>query len=184
MKATAAKNTDSTHSANSHILDKTSQPSFFNGEKEQDAFFGGQPFIQPKLTIGQPNDRYEQEADAIADKIVGEQYSPVTTTDVPVQRQEEEQIQEKSLVENITPVVQKQEEEEEMIQQKPIFESPGVMDLHSSRQEGMVQGKEAKANPSSGFEKGLNQSKSGGSPLPSKPREQMETAFGEEILAL
>jgi hypothetical protein len=32
------------------------------------AFF--KPFIQPKLTINQPNDIYEQEADAMADKVV------------------------------------------------------------------------------------------------------------------
>jgi hypothetical protein len=27
-------------------------------------------FIQPKLTIGQPNDRYEQEADRVADQVM------------------------------------------------------------------------------------------------------------------
>ena len=28
------------------------------------------PFIQPKLTINQPNDVYEQQADAMADKVM------------------------------------------------------------------------------------------------------------------
>ena len=30
------------------------------------------PFFQPKLTIGQPNDKYEQEADAVADAVVNQ----------------------------------------------------------------------------------------------------------------
>jgi hypothetical protein len=37
---------------------KAEGPSFFN------------PVIQPKLTINQPNDVYEQEADAVADKVI------------------------------------------------------------------------------------------------------------------
>ena len=57
---------------------------FFNKESEQDFFHSSineQPFfsksktnssfpIQTKLTIGSPNDRYEKEADATADKVV------------------------------------------------------------------------------------------------------------------
>ena len=39
----------------------------FFGEKRQ-GFFA--PIIQPKLTINQPNDMYEQEADAMADKVM------------------------------------------------------------------------------------------------------------------
>ncbi|MBL7828100.1 MAG: DUF4157 domain-containing protein [Saprospiraceae bacterium] len=39
---------------------------------EQQPFFGGQgePFIQPKLTVGQPDDAYEREADAVAENVV------------------------------------------------------------------------------------------------------------------
>ena len=46
--------------------------------KKQDSFFGKKkampffstPLIQPKLTVNQPNDMYEQEADAVADKVM------------------------------------------------------------------------------------------------------------------
>ena len=65
---------------------KTTQP-FFNRGSGRDAFFkqgpgafksgpdavdssGGPGAVQAKLTIGQPNDQYEQEADAVADKVV------------------------------------------------------------------------------------------------------------------
>ena len=33
-------------------------------------YFFNKPIVQPKLTIGQPGDKYEQEADAMADKVV------------------------------------------------------------------------------------------------------------------
>ncbi len=43
-------------------------------QKAANTFFGTTPkanlFIQPKLTINQPNDPYEQEADAMADKVM------------------------------------------------------------------------------------------------------------------
>jgi hypothetical protein len=34
------------------------------------SFPGGNPLIQPKLKIGQPNDKYEQEADRVADRVM------------------------------------------------------------------------------------------------------------------
>ena len=43
------------------------QGAFFSSR--QNNFFNNNA-IQPKLTIGQPNDKYEQEADHIADKVV------------------------------------------------------------------------------------------------------------------
>lgn len=45
-----------------------------NKQKANNTFFGtnkrANSFIQPKLTINQPNDPYEQEADAMADKVM------------------------------------------------------------------------------------------------------------------
>src|SRR4051812_43369229 len=43
-------------------------PSNHPDQKSKSSFF--KPLIQPKLTINQPNDSYEQEADAVADKVV------------------------------------------------------------------------------------------------------------------
>ena len=62
------------------------------------------PLFQAKLTINQPNDRYEQEADRVAEQVM---WMP----------EEEELIQTKPLAERITPLDQRQvEEEEEEIQ--------------------------------------------------------------------
>ncbi|MCD2257709.1 eCIS core domain-containing protein [Psychroserpens luteolus] len=112
-------------------IQKKQQP-FFNKEG-QDGFFSKpnettQPFfnasaIQTKLTIGQPNDKYEVEADAMADKVVQrlsqpENNSISSTSSGTVQRQcsecEEEQLQKKE-----EPLAK----EINSVQLKPIFES-------------------------------------------------------------
>jgi hypothetical protein len=64
--------------------------------------------LQAKLRIGQPRDVYEQEADWVADAVM-------RMPEQGVQRQvepEEEMLQSKSLVDQITPLVQVQREEE------------------------------------------------------------------------
>jgi len=97
-------------------------------------------FIQPKLKIGKPGDKYEAEADKMADQVVSKTKEPTTPFIAPspqiqkqpeeeVQKQEEESIQEKPLAESITPVVQLkpleteeelQAKEEEEIQEKEL----------------------------------------------------------------
>lgn len=50
---------------------------------------GAQPIVQPKLTVSRPGDKYEQEADKMAERVMRmpEQYSPVTgDTAIAVQR--------------------------------------------------------------------------------------------------
>ncbi|HLP88450.1 MAG TPA: DUF4157 domain-containing protein [Nostocaceae cyanobacterium] len=61
-----------------------------------------QQAIQAKLTVGEPGDKYEQEADAMASKVM-------SISDATVQKQSEEKVQTKPLplVRNITPVVQR-----------------------------------------------------------------------------
>lgn len=72
--------------------------------------------IQAKLTIGQPNDPYEQEADRVAEQVM----SMATPSTPDVQRQmEDDEIQTKPLAETITPLVQRQGiSEEEPLQSK------------------------------------------------------------------
>lgn len=49
-------------------LSKDNRDLNFGNTKNQKSFFN--PIIQPKLSINQPNDIYEQEADAMADKVM------------------------------------------------------------------------------------------------------------------
>lgn len=102
---------------------KSSSP-FFPSHESQ-GFFG----VQPKLTMGKPNDKYEQEADKIADSVVRNAQNKTNgispENGMPLQTKHGELIQEKPLAESITPLVQKKEEvrvkaeaEEEELQAK------------------------------------------------------------------
>ena len=88
--------------------------SFLNSTQSKKTFVSPLS-IQRKLSIGQPNDKYEQEADSIADKVVSmskPQVQTKTQTGSLVQRkctacEEEDSIQKKSLADRITPLIQK-----------------------------------------------------------------------------
>lgn len=84
-------------------------------------------FIQPKLNVGQPGNKYEVEADRAADNIVAKSNSDTSSFIEPspnIQRQPEEDIQQKPVVDKITPGVQLKENpflqksREDEIQQK------------------------------------------------------------------
>ena len=80
--------------------------------------------IQPKLKIGAPNDKYEQEADRIADQVV-RMPEPSVKHQVRPEKGEEETFQAKPIASQITPLIQRQmdsdeEEEEETLQTKEI----------------------------------------------------------------
>jgi hypothetical protein len=66
--------------------------------------------IQTKLKIGQPNDKYEQEADSITDRIMS---MPEPRVLQQPDEEDEELVQQKPLSEQISPLIQRQEEPEE-----------------------------------------------------------------------
>lgn len=91
---------------------------------------GGVPFfgIQTKLSVGAPGDKYEREADAVADKVVSKTEQPTSfigndhffpASHSPlVQRSPFEEVQTKPLIPAITPLVQMAPVEEEVVQEK------------------------------------------------------------------
>ncbi|BAY24869.1 OmpA/MotB domain-containing protein [Calothrix sp. NIES-2100] len=125
--------------------------------------------VQPKLTIGQPNDQYEQEADRVAEQVMS--MAPPATPNIQRQTEEEqEEVQTKPLVETITPIVQRQEtlEEDEPIQAK----------CESCEKEAQVQrSPNGVPQVQADLESRLNASKGGGSPLPDEVRSFMEPRF-------
>jgi hypothetical protein len=167
-------------------------------------------FIQPKLTIGQPGDQYEQEADRMADQVVqrlaennNAAAAPPTPVSPGIQRkcadcEKEEQLQQKE-----------EPGEEEQLRMKPIFESaaPPPDDDTVQRkcaaceEEEKVQHQEMEeeeplqtkslmrksAEGRGGYTASpqltsqLNSSKSGGSPLPDGTRIDMEGAIGSDF---
>ena len=100
-------------------------PFFSKSDGLNDVQGNPQPFFQPKLTIGQPGDQYEREADSVADQVVNDQnQQPV------VQRQEISSIQRESLAtpqEEEQVQMQTQEEEEPVQMQAEEEEEPVQM---------------------------------------------------------
>ncbi len=124
--------------------------------------------LQAKLRIGQPWDKYEQEADRVADAVM-------RMPEPGVQRQAEEEEEKKGLMqiplaEQISPLVQRQvelekeekeEEEEEILQSKE------------------VSGQMPEVTPD--FESRIQSLKSSGKPLPEADRSFMERRFGVDF---
>ncbi|MFW9261092.1 eCIS core domain-containing protein [Nostoc sp. CALU 546] len=119
---------------------------------------------QAKLTVGAPDDYYEQEADKVADQIM--RMAKPQPIDLP-DTQTQEEVQTKPLAAAITPLVQREAmpEEEEELQTKRSLQ----LATNGSFQTG------------DNFETRLNSSESGGSPLPHTVRSFMEPRFGADF---
>lgn len=154
------------------------------------AISGSQAGVQPKLTIGQPGDKYEQEADNVAEQVMSmpapvqrqENGSEEVQMKPEIQRQEqpeeEEEMQMKPLAGSITPLIQRQEQpEEEEMQMKPEIQ----------RQEAPEEEEEVQAKSNGGIadmeglETQLGNSKGGGSPLSDEAQSFMSPRFGTDF---
>lgn len=160
---------------------------------ERVPFFSGKSAIQTKLTVGQPGDKYEQEADQVADRVVQRLSEP----DAPAVQKKSATVTPISTIQRRTGVSKEERDHEqelvgesdELLQRKPIFESggddePDVQRMSSdcTEKEGFLQAKsDVTPQASQGFESQLNSSKGGGSPLPENTRSGMEQAFGADF---
>ncbi|MDH5181690.1 MAG: DUF4157 domain-containing protein, partial [Gammaproteobacteria bacterium] len=126
--------------------------------------------VQAKLTIGQPNDKYEQEADRIAEQVVG---MPDTAPAQPaaagnnfIQRQENKEDEEEETLQT-KPLIQRQmgnEEEEEEEETLQADSMPG-----------------ASATTAPGISAGINALRGRGEPLAAETRHFMEPRFGQDF---
>jgi hypothetical protein len=119
--------------------------------------------IQAKLVVGQPGDKYEQEADRVADAVM-RMPEPWVQRHTEIKEDKEKKLQTKTVVDQITPLVQRQiepEEEEEVIQ--------------TERGSGQT------PKASSGLEGQIRSLKGGGQPLPASTRAFFESRFGHEF---
>lgn len=126
----------------------------------------GQP-VQTKLTIGPAGDKYEQEADRVAEQVMT---TPLVSHQARVQGvDEDEEIQEKPLAAGITPLVQRWEipdDEETELRKKSLAPV------------------EAGAEPEAvtpGVENAIEGTRGGGQSLPEGVRARMEQAFGADF---
>ena len=133
-----------------------------------------QSAIQTKLTIGKPGDRYEQEADRVAEQVVN---APEN-----LQKEEEDKNQL-----SMKPVVQRQgempEKEEEEMQAKPLLQRQEAMP--EKEEEEMAQTKVSDSGDRSAdmedLESQLSYTKGGGSPISEETRNDMESKFGSDF---
>lgn len=208
------------HSANQHgSTDKNSAGSTFFAAQNQNsvleenihdrplqakAILSDRPtFFQPiqtKLSIGKPGDKYEKEADAVADQVVSKTVSQTsqTATDTPVtakptavqhktndevhRKEDSEEIQEKPISDTITPLLQMASDDENTVQQK-CAECAAEDEKRVQRRSltDVQQKGTGNQSTSAGFEKNLGNSKGGGSPMSEATRSEMESGFGSNF---
>ncbi|MDO6675256.1 DUF4157 domain-containing protein [Tenacibaculum sp. 1_MG-2023] len=157
---------------------------------------GGGSFIQPKLNVGKPGDKYEVEADRAADKIVAKGKETPNSFFAPtvqkkneeeIQKQEsnEQEVQQKPLVDSISPVVQltseKDLQKQEEVQQKEEEEVQKVED--ENIQEVTEDNLQAKEDNTTSFSNELIQQKSE-EEIQQKEEEEVQEKEEEEIQQL
>jgi Domain of unknown function (DUF4157)/LysM domain len=128
--------------------------------------------IQAKLTVGQPNDKYEQEADAMADKVVQRWAMPNAVAAMPT-------ITHFNINAAQRACAACEKEDHDHIQRK---ESGDVISDFRFQIPSEIQRKgsgEMTASPS--VESRLSATKGGGNPLPESTRTHMESAIGADF---
>jgi len=152
-------------------------------------------FIQAKLKIGQPNDKYEQEADRVAEKVVN---IPEPRVQRQPETEEENQIQTKPLADKITTLAQRQaiatEEEKEHLRTKCIVQpqpeeekaeetiQPKTEEDNNEKEPLSVKSISNKLpSVSPNVQRSINTLRRGGQPLPQSVRNYFEPRFGADF---
>lgn len=118
--------------------------------------------IQPKLTVGKPDDIYEKEADSVADSVMT---MPDQTVSLQSEK-EDEKVKRTSLIQTLTPLVQRQEHDDKVqasfitIQRKNKSQSRSLDDETSSK---------------------ISSSLGQGSSMPRETADFMESRFGADF---
>lgn len=196
MKSTAEKSSTTTSSS---AQQAASQPFF--AKAGAGGFF--ETPVQTKLTVGQPGDRYEKEADGMANKVV--QRSETPNIQLKCNDCEKDKAQRKPLADSITPWVPTQKEEE----RKPAPPATGKISTKLETSAPMAEEKEKPVQrqteaqpagpeteekpdsvqaktvggptPTADIEGRLTASKGQGHPLPEATRTDMEVSFGVDF---
>lgn len=130
-------------------------------ENQRDGKVSGSFFspvtIQPKLTVGQPNDKYEQEADAMAQRVI--QRKCADCEEEAVQKKPELQLR------NIRDYSEGFVDDEDQMYQSPI----------------QMKGEGTTEYASDDIQRNLENNKGGGTNLPSNTQTEMQSAFGSDF---
>ena len=158
---------------NNHSEDKKKQP-FFSKASETAT---GNAFFQPKLSIGQPGDKYEREADEVADAVVNQSNQQAT-----IQQNGISSIQRVTLSspmeEEKLNTAESRMEEDKMIQEKPELQKMG------EEEEESLQTKSNASNPnvaSTQMSQQIKNKAGKGRAMGSKVRSEMESSIGADF---
>ncbi len=124
--------------------------------------------IQAKLTIGAPEDKYEQEADRVAAQVVNQINAPVAQQKSQNLQREDMSEEDELMMKSDTSRIQREAipEEEEKLQMKPMLQ--------------LQAGVGSVAAPAE-LESSIQQARSGGQTLADNVRQPMEQAFGADF---
>ncbi|AEL28441.1 eCIS core domain-containing protein [Cyclobacterium marinum] len=153
----------------SHFSSKSKTSRGHTSQSQPDRFF------QAKLTVGQPGDQYEQEADAMADKVVQEKAQEDN-----IQSQEKTNIQTQPIAEKVTPFVQKSSINHQVQANEDGEEQLSKEAIEGESEEVVQMKQEESAAPPPGFEKELEQN-NGGESMDQEILSGMEGSFGADF---
>lgn len=143
--------------------------------------------IQKKIKTGEPGDKFEVEADNVADRVVNKTANHSNG----LLQTKEEEIQKKPISKDITPLQKKEmkeeepvqkKEEEEKVQKKEIQEEEPVQ--KKEEDEKPVQKKSNNGTPeiqNNRVETNLSNSKNGGNRMDKTTKKEMESGFGADF---
>lgn len=147
--------------------------------------------VQTKLRVNQPGDKYEQEADRVADMVMRMPEPRLQLQVEPEEEEEEETLQTKPIVSQITPLIQRQvapeeEEDEEGIQMKPLPSAGSIQrqTIEEEEEDEEVQAKELPGRTpvvTPQIQARINALRGGGQPLPKSVRAFFEPRFGVDF---
>jgi hypothetical protein len=207
MKAVDTKNTTPTAKQNTSFFGPPqlvgAEQEFFTPTRsaENNFFSAGSTYstVQAKLTVGQPGDKFEKEADTAADKVVQKLATPeAAQAQAPTQTQapasastpasaSPSAARAATATPQISPLTTNQEEK---VQKEESEEEKGVLQREFAGGPPAQPSGEAPTQPSGnaspqpaspGIETSLSASKGSGAPLPDNTRTQMESAFNTDF---
>lgn len=144
--------------------------SSYDGEHaSEQPFFENTP-IRRKMTVNEPGDHFEKQADQVADHVVKEISQPKPAAQPAAVQKKEEKKEDKQEKEQSAP--------EKELQRKPVFDSD------ADPNEGNTLKRSSQSNVpdvSPQTQQRIEGSKGGGEPLPANTREEMENAMGADL---
>ena len=144
--------------------------------------------IQTKLAIGQPGDKYEQEANRVAAQVVQQINSPQAQQSGDIQRdtvnpEEGKSLQTKPVISTLQrETMPEEEEEEKRLQGKPLLQLREIPEEEEELQmKPLVQRQLESGAGSADLESSIESARGQGQPLENEMRDSMEQAFGADF---